>query len=130
MIEMSFFGAKKALLEHFIFSGKSVGFPLVLSEATNQSMERRSHWYANNMFCLISKRKPHRRKTKGSRAAPFCHLHSSNEQKHAEWIKQEKNKRDHGYSVCSLHQKEAALDQYKWNAFIPEKSLVSKKGAL
>ena len=26
------FGAKKALLEHFIFSGKSVGFPLVLSE--------------------------------------------------------------------------------------------------
>ena len=41
-----------------------------------------------------------------------------------------KNKRDHGYSVCSLHQKEAALDQYKRNAFIPEKSLVSKKGAL
>ena len=58
-------------------------------------------------------RKPRRRTTKGSRAAPFCHLDSSNEQKHTEEIKQEKNRRDHGYSVCSLHKKEAALDQYK-----------------
>ena len=79
---------------------------------------------------MISKGNPTEERHKESRAAPFCHLESSNEQKHAEEIKQEKNKRDHGYSVCSLHQKEAALDQYKWNAFIPEKSLVSKKGAL
>ena len=45
--------------------------------------------------------------------AELCHFDSSNEQMLAEGFEQEKNKRDHGYSVCSLHQKEVALDQYK-----------------
>ena len=41
-------------------------------------------------WCYSIKRKPHRRKTKGSWASLFCPLDFSNEQKHAEEIKQEK----------------------------------------
>ena len=118
------FAVKKALLRTFhFFSGKSMGFLLVLSEATNQSMEMRSHWYANNLFCLISKGNPH----KNNKKEPSCSLFSPRILK---WTKTYrinqtgKNKRDRGYSVCSLHQKEATLDQYKWNAF-PKRSMIN-----
>ena len=69
---------------------------------------------------MISKGNRTEKKTKGSQIAPFCHLNSSNEQKHTEEIKQEKT--DETMVILFA----VSIK----NAFIPEKSLVSQKGVL
>ena len=70
---MSFFGAKKALLEHFIFFLEGLwGFLWCwVRQQTKQSMEMRSYWYSNNLFSLISKGNPAEEKQKGAELLPF-----------------------------------------------------------